>query len=294
MTATSYTDRHHLSRDAYADPAKLTARTSIYDYQQPRHHLIDHVTDMLRDIDGPILDVGCGPGRYARALRATRSAQAGDADHAGHVDPGDHVDPGGRVDPAGHARSGGRAGRLVVAADLSVGMVAVAGPPALAADVTALPFRSGSFAAATALHMLYHVPKPAEALAELARVLRPGGTLLISTNAADDKREMRELHVAAAREAGMAGGTAHGPRFLLDETEAAARAVFADVRRTELTAEVVVPTADPVVAFIESTGTWHADVSPVVLDRVRARVEAEIAASGAFRFRTRMGFLSCR
>jgi ubiquinone/menaquinone biosynthesis C-methylase UbiE len=258
MMATPYTDRRSLATEAYADPTRLTARTSIYDHQVPPHDLVAHVTAMLREVDGPILDAGCGPGRYARALRADRPA------------------------------------RPVVAADLSAGMVAVAGPPALVADVTALPFRDRSFAAATALHMLYHVPVPAEALAELARVLRPGGTLLISNNARDDKREMRELHAAAARDAGVPLGVDHASRFLLDETEAAAREVFADVRRVELAGEVAVPAADPVVAFIESTASWYADESPEVLDLVRARVEAEIAATGAFRFRTRMGFLTCR
>lgn len=46
------------------------------------------------------------------------------------------------------------------------------------ADVTALPFPDGSFDAVTSYLMLHHVIAWQEALAEAARVLRPGGVLL--------------------------------------------------------------------------------------------------------------------
>jgi ubiquinone/menaquinone biosynthesis C-methylase UbiE len=51
----------------------------------------------------------------------------------------------------------------------------------LHADATALPFESGRFSAAACFTMLHHVPSPSlqdKLLAELARVLRPGGVLL--------------------------------------------------------------------------------------------------------------------
>jgi ubiquinone/menaquinone biosynthesis C-methylase UbiE len=46
------------------------------------------------------------------------------------------------------------------------------------ADATALPFADGSFDAALSFLMLHHVPRRDRALAELVRVLRPGGRLL--------------------------------------------------------------------------------------------------------------------
>jgi SAM-dependent methyltransferase len=50
----------------------------------------------------------------------------------------------------------------------------------VAGDVTRLPFPAGRFSSAACLTMLHHIPSPRlqdAALAELARVLRPGGLL---------------------------------------------------------------------------------------------------------------------
>ena len=51
------------------------------------------------------------------------------------------------------------------------------------ADLTLLPFRTASFDAVTALDVLEHVPDDARALAEICRVLRPGGILVASVPA---------------------------------------------------------------------------------------------------------------
>ena len=47
------------------------------------------------------------------------------------------------------------------------------------ADLTSLPFPDGSFEFALNIVVLEHVPQPARALREMARVLQPGGRLLI-------------------------------------------------------------------------------------------------------------------
>jgi SAM-dependent methyltransferase len=51
--------------------------------------------------------------------------------------------------------------------------------PALRTDALMLPFRDGTFSCAAMLWMLYHLPDPASALAEVRRVLRPGGLLAV-------------------------------------------------------------------------------------------------------------------
>ncbi|ODT78115.1 MAG: methyltransferase [Pelagibacterium sp. SCN 64-44] len=63
-------------------------------------------------------------------------------------------------------------------------------------DASALPFNEETFDAVIAMHMLYHVPDPAVAIAEMHRVLRPGGFLAVTTNGAGNMRELYELTTA--------------------------------------------------------------------------------------------------
>ena len=53
---------------------------------------------------------------------------------------------------------------------------------AIVADIEAIPFERDSFDLVISLDTIEHVPHPTRAVAELVRVLRPGGTLLITTN----------------------------------------------------------------------------------------------------------------
>ncbi|MGO8827326.1 MAG: class I SAM-dependent methyltransferase [Acidimicrobiales bacterium] len=77
--------------------------------------------------------------------------------------------------------------------DLSPGMVEAAAAAVAAldgielsdartCDVQELPFADEAFDVVVANHMLYHVPDPARAAAEIARVLRPDGVLMAATN----------------------------------------------------------------------------------------------------------------
>lgn len=76
------------------------------------------------------------------------------------------------------------AGVRVVPCDLSTGMLAVGKQrrpdlPFTAGDATALPFADGSFDAVTISFGLRNVVDTAGALAEMRRVTRPGGRLLV-------------------------------------------------------------------------------------------------------------------
>lgn len=54
----------------------------------------------------------------------------------------------------------------------------------LVADVCNLPFADGGFDRVLGLHMLYHAQDQPRALAQIARVMKPDGVALISTNGA--------------------------------------------------------------------------------------------------------------
>jgi len=256
-----YTDRTVLTTQAYADPGRLTDRISLYRYREEPLDLPAVGAELVRDVAGPVLDVGCGPGRYVAALRADRPQ------------------------------------RTVIAVDLSPGMVAVAGRPALVADVTALPVASASCGGVLAMHMLYHVRDPEAGLRELARVTKPGGTVLVATNAADDKQGMYDLCRAASDDVPGAPPWERDVSrlFPLDQAETAARRHFATVLRLDFTGTIAVPDPEPVVAFVASTRTWRPQTAfGAVLDRIRERLADTIARDGAFRFGTHFGILVCR
>jgi SAM-dependent methyltransferase len=116
-----------------------------------------------------VLDVGCGTGRALPALR--------DA-----------------VGPAG----------AVIGLDLTPQMLAtalahrdLAGVSLLLGDARRLPLATARVDAVFAAGLVQHIPDPAAGLAELARVTRPGGTLIIfhpSGRAALAARHGRTLH----------------------------------------------------------------------------------------------------
>jgi SAM-dependent methyltransferase len=115
------------------------------------------------------------------------------------------INPGDRVLDLGcgagrHAFEAYRRGARVVAVDLDLKELAPVSdmfaamraegetrPPAQAAAVTAdatrLPFPDGSFDAIIVAEMLEHIPNDAAALKEIARVLRPGGTVAVTVPA---------------------------------------------------------------------------------------------------------------
>jgi demethylmenaquinone methyltransferase / 2-methoxy-6-polyprenyl-1,4-benzoquinol methylase len=75
-----------------------------------------------------------------------------------------------------------RAGAWSVAADFSLGMLRAGRHrqvPLVGADALALPFADGAFDAVTISFGLRNVADPDAALAEMARVTRPGGRLVI-------------------------------------------------------------------------------------------------------------------
>ncbi len=107
--------------------------------------------DLLGPIEGAaIIDVGCGPGIYARDL-ALRGARVTAMDSA----------------PAMLAAASAEADAVGVSIELAEG------------DASALPFPDGAFDAAVLVQVIEYVPDAVGALREIARVLRPGGRVLI-------------------------------------------------------------------------------------------------------------------
>jgi SAM-dependent methyltransferase len=87
----------------------------------------------------------------------------------------------------------GRAARTpvtVVGLDASATMLSAVPPPAVRADVTAIPFRDTVFDAVVAVNVLDHLPDPLPAIRAAHRVLRPGGVLVAGAISRADSPEL--------------------------------------------------------------------------------------------------------
>jgi SAM-dependent methyltransferase len=186
--------------------------------------------------------------------------------------------------------------------DLSEGMVAAArhvvAPldnvevvAARACDVQELPFDDGSFDVVVANHMLYHVPEPGRAAVELARVLRPGGSLLAATNGPDHLSELREMSRQALGWSGLDYTDGRFGRSTGDEILGRA---FDEVHWHDHPTTMVVTDPADVVAFIlssaagdSSTDEQRAQLPEVVEERFRQ-------AGGAVSMTTQAGCFVAR
>jgi SAM-dependent methyltransferase len=139
-------------------------------------------------------------------------------------------------------------GAQVVAIDISPRMVELArerGVDARVGDVQQLPFRDSGFDCAVANWMLYHVPDLDRGLAELARVLRPGGRLVAATNGLTHLSELWSL-VGRDR----AAETRH---FFVEDAFEALEQHFARVEQRDLRGPVTFPDRDAVRSYIASS-----------------------------------------
>ena len=178
-------DDPSLVADEYADDARLRRRASAYTGAAAAEDARVQIVAAVVELEpGRVLEVGCGWGELAEWI-----AREADTE--------------------------------VVAVDLSPRMVELAkhrGVDARLGDVQQLPFEDGEFDVAVAAWMLYHVPDRERAIAELARVLRPGGRLVAATNSLTHLQELRELvgsgpsTIAFSRETGEEQLLAQFPR----------------------------------------------------------------------------------
>lgn len=191
-----------------------------------------------------VLDAGCGPGRLTRRLA-------------------ERIAPGGQVQAVDHdfgvleyaAWSLGRA--PVPGASIELGL----------SDVTDLPFADDSLDAAWCSAVLGYVPEPRAALAELVRVVRPGGMVVVVTGdaaratflpiapALEDRLRAAEAQAAAAGAWGGAVDLHLGRRLYALAREL----LVAAVEPVTVTWERTAPLSDGERAYLHQTFAWLAD-----------------------------------
>ncbi|MFI7645149.1 class I SAM-dependent methyltransferase [Micromonospora sp. NPDC049460] len=265
MSREPTTDRAILANAAYACEQHLAARQALYRYQTPTYDLPAIVIENLATVTGTIADVGCGNGRYLRRLRTERPDLT------------------------------------TIGIDIAAGILREIPPPVAVADASALPLQNESVDAVLAMHMLYHVTDTEAGLAELTRVLRPHGILIISTNATDDKHELDDLWSAAAADV---LGTPTGPRrislssrFPLNHARDRLRPYVTDTHLIDLGGTITVTEPQPVLDHLASYRAWaHQTGVPFepTLHRVRERLTEAIDRDGVFVISGNGGILVCR
>lgn len=241
---------HH--RHYHATSRKLAARARLHQaYSVAETPWFEWVASRLPLRAGDaVLDIGCGPGWFWAASAA--------------------------VVPAGIE---------LALADQSAGMVAEAVERCTAlpfgsvtgveANAAALPFAEGSFDVVVAMHMLYHLPDPAVAIAEMARVLKPGGTLAVTTNGVDNLRGLYQLTTVFGSEPVDPAGVAFG----FDKAERLMRAAFGNVERAEHPSGLRITEPDDV--FLALTSYPPGDgADDEKLAAFRAAIDGAFAAGG--------------
>jgi SAM-dependent methyltransferase len=196
-------------RRQYEDESGLRARKAVYGTVDGLD-AFDVAIEAVREVDpARVLEVGCGEGELSERLKAELGVE-------------------------------------VVALDQSERMVALAaarGVDARVGDVQELPFEGGSFDVAVAAWMLYHVLDLDRALAELARVLVPGGRLVAVTNRENHLEEMFRLVGVERWE--LPFGAENGAELLARH--------FARVELLDATGTVTFASAEPIRAYLRSS-----------------------------------------
>ena len=125
-----------------------------------------------------VLDLGCGAGRHAfESARRGCVTVASDRDHAELRTVAAMFAA--MAQEAGTDASHGDGDSAHQASDRS----SPASTHAVLADATALPYPNGAFDRIIAAEVLEHIDDDEAAIAELARVLRPGGTIAVTVPA---------------------------------------------------------------------------------------------------------------
>jgi SAM-dependent methyltransferase len=143
----SFDDPKLVARE-YESEERFVARRVVFSDLVEGEIADDLAIEALREVGAArVLEVGCGLGDFAQRVEKELEAS-------------------------------------VLVVDVSPRMVELAkgrGLEAQVADVQALPFREEQFDAVVANWVLHHLPDRDRGIAEIARVLRPGGTFVTAT-----------------------------------------------------------------------------------------------------------------
>lgn len=203
--------------------------------------------------DARILELGCGPGTLWLENR-------------------DRLSPGWRLtlsdaSPGMLAAARERLGD--VAPGFSIDLI----------DAVAIPYGDGTFDAVIANHMLYHVDDRPAALAEIRRVLRPGGRLYAATNGQRHMWELDELIQRQVPDITVANAAAC---FSLENGRTHLEPWFDRVDREDYVDGLEISEAQPVVDYVRSMSEME-NITGAQQDGLYRAVTEAIDRNGVYR-----------
>src|SRR5574341_1495749 len=222
-----FTDPQYLKTDQYRDSTNLDARAVIHERFSTNsygwfHWIFDTLTKLPEQ--AVILELGCGPG-YLWSHCVNRIPS----------------------------------GWRITLSDLSPGMVDAAWRNLVVTgrnikfeqiDAQSIPYPDEVFDAVIANHMLYHVPDRPKAIAEMRRVLKPGGHLIATTVGQGHLYEMSEW----LRRAGLEKSFEEFSRsFTLENGLAQLKLFFPQVTVIRYEDDLQVTEVEPIIAYIRSS-----------------------------------------
>ena len=247
------TDQQYLKTDQYRDPTNLDARVVIHQrFSTNSYGWFKWAFDILLELpeDAKILELGCGHGLLWK-------------ENADRI-------------PAGWN---------ITLSDLSSGMLDAAWRNLVVTgrafqfkeiDAQSIPFEADTFDAVIANHMLYHVPDRPKAIAEIKRVLKPGGRLIATTVGEHHMKEMMgwyaRVHVSKVWES-------FANPFTLENGFEQLKPYFPNASVSRYEDNLEITEIEPIMAYIHS-GIRTSELSKEELAKLQQDLEIELKAKG--------------
>jgi ubiquinone/menaquinone biosynthesis C-methylase UbiE len=144
-------------------------------------------------------------------------------------------------------------------------------------DAQSIPFEDQTFDAVLANHMLYHIPDRPRAIAEIRRVLKPGGRLFATTIGTSHLKEIagwiRQVSSGDLPQS-------FGESFSLENGLEQLQPFFSPVTLARYPDSLRVTEVEPVLAFMRSM-TYASEMSEEKLAGLRLDLERQLQDTGA-------------
>ncbi len=248
-----FTDQNYLKTDQYKDSSNLDARVEIHRrFSTNSYGWFNWVFDTLLKLpsNAKILELGSGPA-YLWKECSNRIPSSWD----------------------------------IILSDLSSGMLDSAWRNLVVTgraynfkeiDAQSIPFEDETFDAVIANFVLYHLPDRPKAIAEIKRVLKPGGRIIAATVGDHHLQEMmdvlRTAHISKTWET-------YANPFTLENGLKQLKPFFSNVTLSRYEDNLHVTEIEPIMAYIRSS-LRATELSETELAKVRVDLENELKEKG--------------